>query len=299
MTADAGDGVFERERPRLVGLAYRILGSRAEAEDAVQDAWLRWERTGPCSVDDPAAWLTTVTSRIALDRLSSAQRRRETYVGPWLPEPVVTTAVPSESSDPADVVELQESLTLGFLVVLEQLAPVERVVFLMADVFKVPFADIAATVDRSPAACRQIATRARQRLHADRPRFRPTDDQTWAAAAAFVRAAQAGDLDGLVAVLADDAVLVSDGGPDRHAARRPVVGADRVSRFVANLTVRFAEMSFEPALVNGEPGGVMRRPDGTIDTVVAVHVEGAHVSRIHVILNPDKISDVGGSSPLR
>ena len=153
----AATDVFERERPRLVGLAYRMLGTVADAEDVVQDAWFRWQAPCPGEVDRPEAWLTTVTTRIALDHLRSARRRREAYVGPWLPEPLVADA------GPAEVAELAESLRLGFLTVLDQLKPVERAVFLLADVFAVPFAEIADTVGKSEAACRQIASRARRR----------------------------------------------------------------------------------------------------------------------------------------
>jgi RNA polymerase sigma-70 factor (ECF subfamily) len=283
------DRTFTAERGRLLGLAYRILGSRTEAEDVVQDAWLRWQRADPATIDHPAAWLTTVTSRLALDRLGSAQRRRETYVGPWLPEPVVAGI--GEASDPAETVELQESLTLGFLTVLERLAPVERVVFLLADVFGVPFDEIAETVGRSPAACRQVASRARQRVRAGRPRFRPTDAEAWQATAAFFAATAAGDVDGLVQVLSPDVVVLSDGGPDHHAARRPVVGPQRVARYLLNLASRRPDMEVEPVLVNGEPGCIIRT-DGQIEMVLSVQVEGALIVGLHVVVNPAKFGAV-------
>jgi RNA polymerase sigma-70 factor (ECF subfamily) len=282
------DRAFTAERSRLLGLAYRVLGSRTEAEDVVQDAWFRWRRADPATIEQPAAWLTTVTSRLALDRLSSAQRTRETYVGPWLPEPVVTDG---DAGDPADAIELQESLTLGFLTVLERLAPVERVVFLLADVFGVPFDEIAETVGRSSAACRQVASRARQRVRAGRPKFRPTDADAWAATAAFFAATVSGDLDSLVKVLSPDVVVVSDGGPDHYAARRPVVGADRVSRYFANLAARRPDMEAESALVNGEPGCIIRK-DGEIEMVVSVQVDGGLVVGVHVVVNPDKFGAV-------
>jgi len=289
---DDHNRAFLHEQPRLAGLAYRILGSRADADDVVQEAWIRWQRSDPATIERPGAWLTTVTSRLALDRLTSAQRTRETYVGPWLPEPVVE----SQIGDPADVVELQESLTMGFLVLLERLAPVERVVFLLADVFGVPFDDIATTVDRTPVACRQIASRARQRVRAGRPRFQPTDDEAWAAAAAFFAAASAGDIDGLVSVLSDDVVLVSDGGANRHAARRPVVGPARVARFVATVTARMpADVEIEPALVNGEPGVLVRSLGSTL-IVLGVHVDHGRIDRLHAIVNPDKLASVGHRS---
>ncbi|HEY4376304.1 MAG TPA: sigma-70 family RNA polymerase sigma factor, partial [Acidimicrobiales bacterium] len=162
---------FEAERTRLVGLAYRITGSRAEADDIVQDTWLRWERAAPGSVDRPAAWLTTVTSRIALDHLKSAHHRRETYVGPWLPEPATAEAGPEEQA------QMAESLTVGFLTVLERLGPVERVVFLLIDVFGMSSDEVGEVVGKEPDACRQIASRARRRIRDGRPKFTPTDDE--------------------------------------------------------------------------------------------------------------------------
>jgi RNA polymerase sigma-70 factor (ECF subfamily) len=287
MSATTDDLAFEAERVRLLGVAYRITGSSAEAEDIVQDAWLRWERTDPATVERPAAWLTTVTSRIALDRLKSAHHTRETYVGPWLPEPA------NPDLGPAEHAELAESLTMGFLAVLERLGPTERVVFLLADVFAVPFDEIADVVDKTPEACRQIASRARRRIRDERPRFSPTDDEAWRVTAAFLVAAQAGDIDGLVELLSDDAVLVSDGGPDHHAARRPIV-ADRIPRFVANLARRMPEgTEFEPATVNGQPGLLYRRGGRTFMAFSFGVVDG-QVARISTILNPDKLLGIDG-----
>jgi RNA polymerase sigma-70 factor, ECF subfamily len=281
------DQLFEQERPRLVGLAYRITGSRVDADDIVQDAWLRWQATDRSAVERPAAWLTTVTSRIALDRLRSAQHRRERYVGPWLPEVAMTT------SDPADQVELVESLTIGFLTVLERLSPVERVVFLLADVFQVPFAEIAEVVDRTPEACRQVASRARRRVAEARPRFSATDDEAWQVTAAFLDAAVRGDLDALTAVLAPDVVELSDGGSARRAGRRPVVGIHRVSRLVLNLVKRDLrpDMEVQLALVNGQPG-VIVTADGEVDLALACSVVDGLVDRIWVVLNPEKLAGV-------
>ncbi len=276
------DATFEAERGRLVGLAYRITGSRAEADDVVQDAWLRWQRADPSTVVRPAAWLTTVTSRLALDRLKSARHRRETYVGPWLPEPA------DPEPGPADRAELAESLTVGFLTILERLGPVERVVFLLADVFGVPFDEIATVVDKTPEACRQVASRARRRVRQERPRFEATDEEAWRVTAAFLSAAQAGDLDALVALLADDALLVSDGGAERHAARRPIV-AERIPRFVANLTRRTeAGDVITPRLLNGQPGVVVER-DGRVEFALTVSVVGGEVDRIWIHRNPTKL----------
>ncbi len=277
-----GEAEFEQERPRLEGLAYRITGSRMTAEDIVQDAWLRWERTDQASVERPAAWLTTVTSRLALDHLKSAQHARETYIGPWLPE--VAVAEPG----PAEQAELAESVTIGFLAVLERLGPTERVVFLLAEVFATPYDEIASVVGKSPEACRQIASRARTRVREGRPRFAPTDDDAWQVATAFLTAAQVGDLDALVSLLADDALAVSDGGADHHAARRPVVAA-RIPRFVSNLAARIPEgAEVEAMAINGEPGIVISQ-QGRPTMAIAISVANGQVQRIWSILNPEKL----------
>ena len=258
-----GDTDFESQRPRLEGLAYRITGSRSTAEDLVQEAWLRWDRTDRSTIETPAAWLTTVTSRLALDHLKSAQQTREAYVGPWLPEVAVAEPGPEERA------ELAESLTIGFLAVLERLGPVERVVFLLADVFAVPFDEIARVVDKTPEACRQIASRARTRVREGRPRYAPTDDEAWQVAMAFLTAAQVGDIDSLVTLLADDAVAVSDGGADHRAARHPII-ADRIPRFVVNLTARLPEgAEFVVQEINGQPG-IVTFADGRAVMAVAV-----------------------------
>jgi RNA polymerase sigma-70 factor (ECF subfamily) len=275
---------FEDERSRLVGLAYRITGSRTEADDIVQDAWLRWNGTDRGAIERPAAWLTTVTSRLAIDRLRSARHRRESYVGPWLPEP--TTLAP----DPAEGAEAAESLTIGFLAVLERLSPTERVVFLLSDVFAVPFADIAQAVDKSPDACRQIASRARRRVREDRPRFAPTDDDAWRITAAFLAAAQQGDTQALLALLGDHAVAVSDGGPTVRAARRPIV-ADRIPRFLVNLTRRglAAGDDVVPVCLNGQPGIAVRRRGRTTLAVVVAVADG-RIDRVWTVLNPVKLA---------
>lgn len=287
MSDAVGTDWFEAQRARLAGLAYRITGSRSEAEDTVQEAWLRWDRADHSTIDRPEAWLTTVTSRLALDRLRSAQHRREQYVGSWLPEVAVVDA------DPAERIELAESLTIGFLTVLERLTPVERVVFLLADVWRVPFDEIAGVVDRSPTACRQVASRARRRVAEGRPRFSPTDDDAWRVTFAFLEAATGGDLDGLTRALAHDVVETSDGGASRKAGRRPVVGADRVARFVANLTRKLARPSVEivPRLVNGQPGVVVF-DDGLLDLTATFSVVDGRIDRVWVVVAPDKLPGI-------
>jgi RNA polymerase sigma-70 factor (ECF subfamily) len=280
---------FERERPRLVGLAYRLLGSLADAEDVVQEAWLRWQQTEREAIEQPAAWLTTVTSRIGLDRLRARQRDRADYVGPWLPEPIV---VPMDAADPAHHAELSDSLTTAFLVLLEELSPTERLVLLLADVFDQPYAEISAILGRSSDACRQVASRARRKVReAEAPRRgRATGDAAaLAAAGAFVDAARRGDQQALLELLAPDAVLVSDGGAGQHAARRPVVGADRVCRFVLNLVRRLpAGLAVEPCWVNGSPGFAVRIA-GVPAFVQAFEVDDGRINRISVVSNPDKL----------
>ena len=289
---------FERERPRLVGLAYRMLGTVADAEDVVQDAWLRWRTIVPGDLDRPEAWLTTVTTRIALDHLRTARRRREAYVGPWLPEPLVAEAGPAEAA------ELAESLRLGFLTVLDQLQPVERAVFLLADVFAVPFAEIAATVGKSEVACRQIASRARRKVRPDvdapegrrDPAARRTDR---AVVEALLTAVALGDVEVALRYVAPDVICVSDGGASVRAARRPVVGADRVVRFLVNLTRRYAgHLTARPASVNGDIGSVVSR-DGTVDLVAAFEVEDGRVATIRMVRNPDKLGHVDAPPSVR
>jgi RNA polymerase sigma-70 factor (ECF subfamily) len=284
--ADRADEDFERERSRLVGLAYRITGSRTAAEDVVQDAWLRWHRADRNSIVRPAAWLTTVTSRLALDHLRAAGRSRETYVGPWLPEPT------SVELDPSERAELAESLSLGFLTVLERLGPTERVVFLLADVFGVPFDEIALVVDRTPEACRQVASRARSRVRDGRPRFGASDEQAWQVVSAFLAAAQHGDLDSLVSLLSEDAISLSDGGARHRAARRPVVAA-RIPRLFVNLAARMPPgTEVELKVINGEPGVVLSL-DGEPYQAIAFTVEDGLISRIWTVRNEDKLDGLG------
>ena len=276
----------EQHRGRLFGLAYRMLGSATEAEDVVQETFLRWHGTDPATVENPAGWLTTVCSRLCLDRLRSARHRRESYVGPWLPEPLLT------EDDPAERVVDHESLTLAFLVVLDSLTPPERVAFLLHDVFGHPHEEIATVLSRSPAAVRQLASRARRRVReAQVPHPVPRDDGE-RLVDAFVSATLGGDLDTLLRLLAPDVEMTSDGGGLVSAARRPVQGADRVARFLLGLA-RQAEEGDEliTTWVNGAPGLIIRR-QGRTDTVFALTVADGRVTQIHAIRNPDKLTAV-------
>lgn len=279
---------FVADRDRLWGVAYRILASRADADDAVQDTWLRWQVADQDAILNPAAWLTTVTSRIALDRLRSRQRERAAYVGPWLPEPVLT----EQANDPT---ELAESLTVGFLAMLERLEPTERVVLLLADVFGEPFRTIAEVTGKSETACRQIASRARARVRDEhRGGRRPIDaEECTRLVDAFTRAATTGDIDALAALLTPDVTLVSDGGSAQHAARHPVVGFPRVSRFLINISGRLLPGGdIQTAWVNGEPGIVVRY-GGTVFATVSFEVDAGRIGRIYVMVNPAKLAGLG------
>ncbi|HVW34945.1 MAG TPA: RNA polymerase sigma factor SigJ [Acidimicrobiia bacterium] len=290
---DDGTAVFAAERPRLTGIAYRITGSLADADDVLQEAWLRFAKAGPTTIDRPAAWLTTVVARLSLDHLKTARREREVYVGPWLPEPIASDPLAASQPGPEEMAELASSLTLGFLHVLETLSPVERVVFVLADVFDVPFKEIAETVGKSPDACRQMASRARRRVHEARPqRWSPPDEVAARVVGEMLAATTAGDVDGLVRLLAEDAVLVSDGGAHKRAARHPVRGRDRMARFLANIGQRYdaAHATIEPVALNGELGIVISL-NGQREAAINFEI-GADglVREVHIIAADDKLA---------
>lgn len=271
-------------RDRLIGLAYRALGRMTEAEDAVQETFLRWSSADRAGIVNPGGWLTTVCTRLCLDRLRSASRQRETYVGPWLPEPVVT-----DDLDLADGVAMGETLTLAFLVLLEALSPLERVAFLLHDVFGFGHDEVGRMLDRTPAAARQLVSRARRHVSEGRPRFEPDAARRWEVATAFLAAAQGGALDELMRLLAPEVTFTSDGGGVASAALRPVVGADRVARFLVGLLRKAPpETEVRPAVVNGMPA-VVGVIDGRPDTVIVVDVADGHVTAVRAIRNPDKL----------
>ena len=288
---------FETERDRLVGLAYRMLGSIADAEDVVQAGWLRWSDPDRGPVDRPAAWLTTVVSRLAIDRMRQQQRRREDYVGPWLPEPVATQPADpgSVGVDPARAAELADSVTFGFLVLLDRLSPVERAVFVLAEVFGEPFPAIAAAVGKSPDAVRQIATRARRKVRDGRTEQRPADATLLTE---LVAALGEGSVDKVLSLMSPDVVLTSDGGPKRRAARRPVVGADRVSRLMVHLTSRVVD-DVEVSLteLNGAAAYVIRAEGLHMVLAADAGVDG-RIAAVHIVMNPDKLGGVDRSEPV-
>lgn len=281
---------FEANRPRLLRVAYTMTGSLVEAEDCVQEAWLRLRGLDdPASVRDLAAWLTTAVSRLALDALGSARVRREHYVGTWLPEPLVE----ARSHDPADRVTLDESVSMALLVVLEQLSPAERTAFVLHDVFSVPFPEIAEIVGRSPAAVRQLASRARRQVEGGRPRTPATKAEQRELVDAFMAACREGDLPGLFALLDPDVVLRGDGGGKVGALQHIKRAAARVAPLVLILAQAHATGSLDilKTDVNGAPGLVIRGDDGEL-SVIAFTVDAGLITGIDFVRNPDKLASV-------
>ncbi|MGA9276356.1 RNA polymerase sigma factor SigJ [Ilumatobacter sp.] len=279
--------VFEEQRPRLRGLAYRMTGCPSDADDIVQDAWCRFADRHD-DVTDPPAWLTTVVTRLSIDQLRSARHRREHYVGPWLAEPMIDP--PSPDDDPGDRAVMIESITIGFLTVLEHLSPLERAVFVLHDVFSIPLSEIADIIERTPAATRQLAKRARDHLADDRPRFDPHPSQVRELTAMMLDAAASGDLETLESYLAEDIVHLSDGGAERRAARLPVVGRARVARFYANLARRL-EPGTEIHLVstNGQAALYLTHDGTPVMLFVPTWVDG-RIAATHSLLNPAKLA---------
>jgi RNA polymerase sigma-70 factor (ECF subfamily) len=284
-TEDAA-GSFNPLRPRLTRVAYRMLGSVADAEDAVQNAFLRWLKVDRAAVREPEAFLRRIVTRLCLDQLKSAQRTRETYVGPWMPEPVVD----------ADEDEVDD-VTLPLMMALERLSPLERASFLLHDVFGVDFEEIARTIDRDPAACRQLASRARAHVRSARPRYPVDRKHGLEIAEAFFTSSRTGDMQGLRALLADDVTVQADGGGKRPAVTRPLNGRERVVKLHAGLLRLYQGHSeiIRYTLVNGLPGFVSREIDGMLQTT-ALEVEDGKITGIYIMRNPDKLSHIAGGT---
>lgn len=288
---DPAAAVFAAERPRLVALAYRMLGSVAEAEDVAQEAWIRWRRVSAeggaegGGIENPAAWLSRVATRLSLDRLRAARRRRETYVGEWLPEPVAADAGPAEAAEAAD------DISFALMLALERLSPLERAAFLLHDVFGQSFAEVGLALGRDAAACRQLAARGRVHARAAQPRFAVDPQEGARIAAAFFEAARSGDAAALAGLLAEDAVLRSDGGGRARAALNPIRGAARIARFFAGIARKTGAPPprwSRPLRLNGLPGQLSVAADGAVQTL-AVEIEGDRVVAIYATRNPDKL----------
>jgi RNA polymerase sigma-70 factor (ECF subfamily) len=280
MAGEDASATFDPLRPRLIRVAYRMLGSVADAEDVVQEAFLRWLDADRAAVRAPEAYLRRVVTRLCLDHLKSARRRRETYLGPWLPEPVV-----EEAEDEID------DVTLPLMMALERLSPLERAAFLLHDVFGVGFDEIAATIGREPATCRQLASRARTHVRAARPRFLMPKERGLQIAAAFFAATRSGDMQELRSLLAADVTVYADGGGRTPAAMQPVVGFDDVMQLHASLAPLFAEKMSRMVrygFINGLPGFVTIEQDDTLQTT-ALQIENGKVAAIYVVRNPDKL----------
>ena len=277
---------FETVRGRLFGLAYRMLGSRADAEDIVQEAYVRWHEADRDSIETPEAWLVTAVTRMSIDRLRRLETERSAYVGPWLPEPLIGAAPPP----PDRAVDLASDLSLAFLTLLERLAPEERAAFLLHDVFEVGYSDIASMLDKSEAACRQIVHRARARVKGDRKRFDATDAAKADLLRAFAQAVEAQDEETLLALFAPDATWTADGGGKAAAGLRPIVGAAAIVRFLLALRQRLwpERRTMEPAIVNGEPG-LCLRDDGRLTAVMAIAMDGERIAGVYAVLNPEKL----------
>jgi RNA polymerase sigma-70 factor, ECF subfamily len=277
---------FDPLRPRLIRIAYRMLGSVADAEDVVQDAFLRWLAADRAAILEPEAYLRRVVTRLCLDQLKSARRRRETYIGPWLPEPLVE----AEEDEIDDV-------TLPLMMALERLSPLERAAFLMHDVFGAGFEEVAETIGREPATCRQLASRARTHVRAARPRFPMPKERGIEIAAAFYSATRSGDMDQLRSLLAADVVFYSDGGGKRPAAKRPLIGVDDVVQFqagIARLFGRRTPQSVHYGFINGLPGFITNEHDGVQTT--ALEIADGRIAGVYIMRNPDKLRHLAGEA---
>ncbi|MYQ43073.1 RNA polymerase sigma-70 factor, ECF subfamily [Streptomyces sp. LamerLS-316] len=295
--AGPGQEAFDRYRNLLFSVAYRILGTAADAEDTVQDAWIKWSAADRTQVADPKAYLARIVSNLAMDRLRSTRHKREVYVGPWLPEPILTSA------DTADTVMDAESVSMAMLVVLETLSPLERAVFVLKEVFDFSHAEIAEAVERSEAAVRQAAHRAREHVRARRPRFAADRSQQRDATERFFTAATGGDMNSLLELLSPDVTLWTDGGGKVRQALRPVVGASAVAAWFAAIgTVTYqgiepADMKAELVEINGGPGLVFSGAGRVIATVTFDFDASGRISTIHNVANPDKLGAVGTGAP--
>lgn len=282
------ESAFQTHRPRLMALAYRLLGSRSDAEDVVQDAWLRWSGADPAAVRDPEAWLVTTTTRLGLDRLRAARRERVHYVGPWLAEPLEISLAAEPASDPAVAHARADEVSVAFLTLLEQLGPEERAAFLLKEAFDHDYRQIAALLGLTEANCRQLVHRAKQRLQAGRPRFNADTGQHRQLLARFMDATQRGDSEAIQALLHANARLVSDGGGVVTAAVRPLLGAERIGRLFWAIARRGLGQTAQLGWVNGEPA-ILRFLGDQLHSVTTIEVAEGRIANVYSVLNPEKL----------
>lgn len=292
MTNDRSDDSFEAQRPLLFAIAYRMLGSAMDAEDMVQETFLRWQGA-PTGIDSPKAYLTTIITRLCINQLQSARARRESYVGAWLPEPVTTGGDGASLLDPSSSLQARDSISLAFLVLLEQLSPAERAVFLLREVFDYDYGEIAAIVGKSEEACRQLFTRARKHVSDNRPRFHPAPDEHGRLVQSFLSAVQSGEVEQLAQLLAEDVVIWADGAGQRGAVLRPVSGRDPAARFIFGVR-RFAPevFTFEIAPINGKPAIILRDSAGAAFNCITFEVGDGLIRAFYIVGNPDKLKHI-------
>ena len=285
---DAATQTFDRLRPRLLGVAYRMLGSVAEAEEVVQDAWLRWHEADTAALGSAEAWLVAVATRLSIDRLRAAKVRREHYPGLWLPEPLLTDSPPT----PQDMLERADDISVAFLVLLEQLAPEARAAFLMREVFDASYAEVAQVIGKSEAACRQLVHRAKEQLREGRPRQRVSRDVHHQLLSRFATAAAQGDFAALKTLLDHDAELIGDGGGRVPSFGHPLRGGQRIAQLYYATHLRFGtEVRMELAVINGQ-WGLLRFIDGRLESAQSLEIDDGRIARIHVQRNPDKLAKV-------
>ena len=276
---------FNERRSYLFAIAYRMSGSVMDAEDILQEAYLRWQNVPPESIETPRAYLVSIVTRLCIDQMRSARARRETYIGPWLPEPLNSQGKEAMT----DHTELAETLSTAFLILLESLSPVERAIFLLRQVFDYDYAEIAGFVGKSPANCRQLFHRARQRIAARRPRLDTPLEQQQRLSANFAQALTGGDMEGMLALLAEDIVLYSDGGGKVSAALNPIYGPDRVGRFLFGLAHKAPpDTEVRPAVLNGQPGYVVYM-GGKLFNTITLDIRGGRIQNVYIVVNPDKL----------
>ncbi len=288
--AESADAIFARHRARVFGMAYRLTGSVSDAEDVVQETWLRWNKADVNVIVSPEAWLTTVASRLGLDHLRRLKARRETYVGPWLPEPLVEATSDKAAPTPEDTLALADDISMALLHMLERLAPEERTAFLLYEAFDYDYGELASLLGKSEAACRQIVSRARRRVGDERPRFNASVSEHARLAQAFSLALSSENPNALIACLKPDAVLLSDGGGKAAAALNPIFSADHITRFFFGIARKFqVPLAPQPVTINDQPGFALVH-DGQLHSLMCVNIEDGQIATIYVMRNPDKIA---------